>query len=97
MPNFKCSREQEIMMKSFSESLPNLRRLTGVSQTVLGNKIGLSRQSISAIERGVMPMTWPTYVAIVAFFLVNKDAYKLDGELERNKAFIVKCMTVNAE
>lgn len=65
------SQEQEEMISSLIKDLPTLRRKLGISQTALGERIGLSRQTISAIERGASRMTWNTYLSFMMFFMVN--------------------------
>ena len=67
----KLSKEQQQMIDVFVKTLPSLRKEFGVSQTALGEKIGISRQMVSYIERGVYPMTWGTFLSIALFFKVN--------------------------
>ena len=70
----KLTGEQQRMIEVFVKALPKLRKQLGVSQTVLGEKIGISRQMVSFIERGVCPMTWSTFLSIALFFKVNYNA-----------------------
>lgn len=65
------SKKQEEMIEALIKDLPMLRKHMGISQTLLGEKIGLSRQTISAIERGAGRMTWNTYLSFMMFFMVN--------------------------
>lgn len=76
MDETKITEEQQKMMNAFAIALPKLRKEIGVSQTLLGDKIGLSRQMISFIERGVNPMSWSTFLCIALFFKVNFDKDK---------------------
>ena len=48
-----------------------VRKDLGMSQTELGEKVGLSRQSISSLERGTVQMTWDTLLAIMMVVMVN--------------------------
>lgn len=59
------------MIESFVKELPSLRKAIGVSQTALGEKVGISRQSVSSIERNEVHMTWSIYVAAAAFLWKN--------------------------
>ncbi|MBR0467081.1 MAG: helix-turn-helix transcriptional regulator [Clostridia bacterium] len=61
------------MVKTLSRALPYLRKELGVSQSDLAEKVGMSRQMISLIERDIQPMTWTQFLAIVFFFKSNND------------------------
>lgn len=67
------STEQEILIEHMVDRLPALRKKYGISQTELGEKIGLSRQTISAIERKTTPLTRTTMLAILMFFTANSN------------------------
>jgi DNA-binding XRE family transcriptional regulator len=67
----KLTARQQQMIDAFTIALPRLRKELNVSQTVLGEKIGISRQMISFIERGIHPMSWSTFLSIALFFKVN--------------------------
>ena len=71
MENTRLTKEQQQMIDVFIKALPRLRKELGISQTILGEKIGLSRQMVSSIERGVCPMTWSIFLSIALFFKVN--------------------------
>ena len=73
MAECKLSEEQLRMMNVLSQALPVLRKEMGISQTELANKVGVSRQLISLIERQLQPMTWTQFLAIVFFFKCNND------------------------
>ncbi len=62
---------QRKMMMDLVDSLPKLRKRLKISQTDLGEKVGLSRQTISSIERKTTPLTWNNYLAIMMFLTVN--------------------------
>lgn len=51
--------------------LPKIRKKLKVSQTELGERVGLSRQTISAIERKNMPLAWNNYLAILFYIYFN--------------------------
>ncbi len=70
---YRLTEEQKKMISVLSQALPHLRKEIGVSQTELANKVGISRQMISLIERQIQPMTWTLFLAIVFFFKSNND------------------------
>lgn len=65
------------------ENLPVLRAAAGLTQEQLGAKLGVSRQTIVAIENKKNPLTWSLYLAMVCVFLQYKqskillDSYKI--------------------
>ena len=52
-----------------------IRQVMNISQTELGDMVGLSRQSISSIERGTSKLSWNNYMAIMMFIVANLDNY----------------------
>jgi len=84
MDDVKLTKEQQSMIDVFVIALPHLRKELGVSQTTLGKKIGLSRQMVSLIERGISPMSWSTFLSIALFFKVNYNSDKKNlNDLDR--------------
>lgn len=65
----KC---REVLVK-FSAGLPDVRKQIDMSQSELGEKIGVSRQTISNIERGNVQLTWSTFLAISMLIMINND------------------------
>ncbi len=65
--------EQAEMIAVMTQALPYLRRELHISQTDLAEKVGVSRQTISLIEREVLPMNWTLFLAIVFFFKSNNE------------------------
>ncbi len=59
------------ILEEFVEKMPAIRKSLKLSQTELGEKLGLSRQSISSIERKIVPLTWDTFLAISLVIMVN--------------------------
>lgn len=65
------------VLESFSKKVPEVRKKLGMSQTEFGDKVGLSRQSISSLERGTVQLTWDTFLAIMMVVMVNdEDMYE---------------------
>lgn len=67
-------------IKTLTEDLPALRARIRVSQEELSRGVGISRQTYSLIETGKQPMTWVTFMAIIAYFANNDKTRK---ELQR--------------
>lgn len=72
MQNFD-SIEKKLLLQKFAEDIPIIRKSLGMSQSELGNKVGVSRQSISSIERGIVPLTWDMLLAIMMVVMVNDE------------------------
>lgn len=49
----------------FTENMANIRKKFGISQTELGKMIGVSRQTISSLERKEVILTWDKYLALM--------------------------------
>lgn len=62
------------ILDEFVDELPRMRKRFRISQTDLGNMVGLSRQTISLIERKQLPLTWNNYLAIMMFFCLNSGS-----------------------
>ena len=71
MPEFKISSDRQKLIMELVDKLPIYRKKLHLSQTDLAAKIGKSRQTLSDIERGVAPMGWDTYLAIITVFDCN--------------------------
>ena len=82
--NSELSKKQEEMIRTLTLALPKLRKELRVSQTALAEKIGISRQMVSYIERQVKPMTWTQFLAIVFFFKSNNDFERGKKLLQKN-------------
>lgn len=53
------------------DELPSLRAKIGISQEQLAEYIGLSRQTLSAIETRKRSISWQTFLSIVLYFTIN--------------------------
>ena len=62
---------KEELLSDFVNKLPEIRKKLGLSQSELGDKVGLSRQSISSIERGTVTLSWNIFLAIALVVFVN--------------------------
>lgn len=76
--------EQDISIDLLVEELPTLRAKIGLSQSEVGEIIGVSRQTYSAIETKKKKMTWSVYLALILLFSINEKTEKM---LEASGAF----------
>ena len=67
------SGNRKIMVESMVNDLPLIRKQLKLSQSELAERLGKKRQTISAIERGVMPLKWDTFLAIMMLVEQNED------------------------
>ena len=68
--------KQQEMINILVRRLPQIRKEMKISQTELGKKVGLSRQTISSIERGTVELSWNNYLAIMMFIVANRNKCK---------------------
>lgn len=60
------------LIHQLTNCLPEVRKDLGLSQTDLGSLLGVSRQTISLIERGETPLSWGNCLAIL-YLISNSD------------------------
>ena len=72
MSAFIDNERKQKLCKILSSNLPTLRTKTGMSQKELADRLGFSRQTISAIEGKKRDMQWSTFSAIV--LLLSNDS-----------------------
>lgn len=92
MVSTRLQKEQTEMIDVMTQALPYLRRELHISQTELANKVGVSRQMISLIERGLQPMTWTLFLAIVFFFKSNNEFIGGKRKISRKYPNVVEQM-----
>lgn len=68
---------QERLSALLAAELPILRASIRISQDELSRRIGISRQTYSLIETNKQPMTWITFMALLAFFQNNERSKRL--------------------
>lgn len=78
--------EKEIFKTAYidklTENLSMLRAKTGVTQGNVADRIGIARQTYSAIECGRSRMSWNTFMSLILFFKENaqtKEVIKILG------------------
>ena len=74
--------EKEKFINSLAPTLPALRTKAEISQEEMANLLGISRQTYSAIERRIRPMSWSTYLSLVLFFDHNQKTHRMLRLLE---------------
>ena len=80
---------QDEYINRMVKNLPVLRAAVGLTQEQLGEKLGVSRQTVVAIENKKTPLTWSMYLAIVCVFGQFKESEELSEKLELfSKEFI---------
>lgn len=73
---------QKKITKTLIEVLPMLRAKAKVSQEVVAEKIGISRQTYSSIETGKRDMSWTVFLALFAYFQNNEQTKDLIGKID---------------
>ena len=74
-----------VYIDKLTENLSMLRAKAGVTQGDVADRIGIARQTYSAIECGRNKMSWNTFMSLILFFKENanikigyKDEYNSD-------------------
>ena len=65
------------LCKLMASNLSTLRAKANISQDELADRLGFSRQTISALEGKKRDMQWSTFSAITLFFSKDKEIYRL--------------------
>lgn len=71
-----------VYIDKLTENLSMLRAKVGVTQGDVADRIGIARQTYSAIECGRSRMSWNTFMSLIFFFKENektKDIIELLG------------------
>lgn len=76
------SNRREILMKNMCNNLPVFRTKLNISQEDLADRLGVTRQSISAFESGQRKLTWSVFLALVLIFFKNQETKRLLVALE---------------
>jgi Predicted transcriptional regulators len=76
------------------KNLPVLRASVGFTQEQLGLKLGVSRQTIVAIENEKSSLTWSMYLAMVCIFEKYEESNEL---LEKLNLFLTKLVVDDFE
>ncbi len=63
--------EKKRLLSIFSANLPAYRKSMKLSQEEFGDMIGITRQTVSSIERGAYPLTWSIFLSCL--FMCSND------------------------
>lgn len=66
-------KQKEILMDKMAKNLPALRAKTGLTQAKLADMIGVSRQTLVAVENKKRKMTWSAFLSCFLVFHKNPD------------------------
>lgn len=77
MNSMQNSLDREKYAALMSQNLQILRLKADLSQEDLANLLGVTRQTISAIETGQRTMSWTAFLALFLLFLNNKETKQL--------------------
>lgn len=69
--------DRSLYEDKMGENLPVLRAKHGLTQTELANKIGVTRQTISAIECGSRRMSWLVFLSLFCLFSQDSQTKEL--------------------
>ena len=56
-----------------AQNLPTLRARLNLSQTELANLLGITRQTLSAVESGARELTWASFISLLYIFTQNEE------------------------
>lgn len=91
MTTYVSASVQETYTRKMIAFLPTLRAACGVTQSQLAQMIGVSRQTITSIEREKRPLTWSMYLALVAVFSQCPSACTMLQSFDLFDKELVKC------
>lgn len=69
--------EKKRLLSIFSANLPAYRKAMKLSQEEFGDMIGITRQTVSSIERGAYPLTWSIFLSCLLMCSNDHRARKL--------------------
>lgn len=83
----KCGlrRREELLLEIMRNRLPELRAEKGLSQGQLGEKLGVSRQTVNALEKGKYDPSLPLAFKIARYFNLRIEEIFLDGSVNDPK------------
>ena len=77
MPGHISNERKQALCKILASNLPTLRTKAKLSQNELSDRLGFSRQTISAIEGCKRDMQWSTFSAITLFLSKDREVNQL--------------------
>ncbi len=69
--------DKTMLMERMAKNLSVFRTKLGVSQEDIAERLGITRQTISAFESGQRKLTWSVFLALVLLFFRNQETKRL--------------------
>jgi DNA-binding XRE family transcriptional regulator len=69
--------DRNVLIKRMAYNLAVFRAKLGITQIQLAHIVGLTRQTISAIESGQREMSWTVFLSLILFFWRNQSTKRL--------------------
>lgn len=69
--------DKEKLLKNLADNLPLLRTKANLTQAQLANTIGISRQSLVAVETQKRKLSWNVFLACILVFQNNEETKSL--------------------
>ena len=77
--------EKKALIDGFVNDMPSLRVKLGISQNDLALRVGVSRQTINAVELKKRELTWNLFLSLFVFFVSNETTYEF---MKLRKGFV---------
>jgi len=68
---------KELLLSTLVDNLPFLRAKLGITQAQLAGRMGITRQTLTAIENKNRKLTWNNFLALCFIFEANEDTKQL--------------------
>jgi len=82
MDTILSSEQRQQLMQTLARNLSVFRAKLNASQDDLAERLGVTRQTVSAIESGQRDMTWTVFLALILIFFRNQETKRLLVALE---------------
>lgn len=84
--------DKDILMQQLTDNLSILRVKANLTQELIANAIGISRQTYCQIENKNRNMSWSVYMSLLFFFSSIPETSKLMVALGINSIEIINCI-----
>ena len=84
--------DKKELMEDFVKHLPKIRKRLGISQSELGERVGLSRQSISSIERENVQLSWNVFLAIILVVWINDPDFFMNTNADERYLQVIESL-----
>ena len=89
--------EREELCNKMGSNLFSLRAKSNMTQDELACRLGLSRQTISAIENGKRKMMWSTFSVLIMFFAKNNELKQIMFAMGVINSDVEKTLNISAK